>query len=475
MEGGTIIKIHLFIAVLLVLFASSAYAAIEATEANVTVPIDYGDFNDNDQTFLSKTVQFTVRNTGSENVTVQTTLSGLPSGYTVGSIGNTLVTAGSTATIAFNLNIPHQKNAGTENIGTIILTDTATGTELIRVPLIQTTKSMLELSEVAVDYIDEDDESQRDEFDENDATFDVDNKVLIGTEVSVTFDIKNLFDQEYGDDGTLENIELSFDVDDDDLYQEAIDDEYSFDDLDGEDSSTFTVAFTVSDEAETKDYEIDITIEAEDGNNAIHTVERTLTLTVERRRDDVRVTKATITPLTATACDSTVTLDTTIRNIGSSRQRNVVLSVTSPTLAIDARETGIELDPFDDNDDSFNKRFTFPLRAPTARTHILTIRVTNNNEQLDIKTVELPIGACPSAQPPQEEEEEQTAQENTSETAPSVTQPPEQTSTETVTSFAIAETIENPFTREDMFAGLFIIAIILTLGLIIIFFIILLK
>lgn len=460
----------------MILCATSMYAAIEVTESNVTVAVDYNNFNDNDQTFISKTVQFTARNTGAENVTVQTTLSGLPSGYTVGSIANTLITAGSTATIAFNLNVPHQKNAGTETIGTIILTDTTTSTELTRVPLIQNTKSMLELNEVTVDYTDEDEESRREEFDESDATFDLDNKVLIGTEVSVKVDIENLFNQDYGNEGTLENIEISFDVDDDDLYQESIDDEYSFDDLDAEDSGTLTITFIVSDEADTKDYDIDITIEAEDGNNAVHKIERTLTLTVERQRDDVRVTKATITPLTVTVCDSTITLDTTIRNLGSSRQRNVVVNVASTTLGIDARETSIELDPFDDNDDSWSKRFTFPLRAPTVRTHTLTIRVTNNNEQLDTKIVELPVAACPSAQPPSEEqeEEEETVEESTTRTIDTTTQPGE-TNAETVTSSTIAETIENPFTREDMFVGLFIIAIILTLGLIIIFFIILLK
>lgn len=464
----------------MVLFATSAYAAIEVTESNVTVTVDYNNFNDNDQTFISKTVQFTVRNTGSENVTVQTTLSGLPSGYTVGSIGNTLVTAGGTATIAFNLNVPHQKNAGTETIGTIILTNTATSTELSRVPVVQNTKSMLELNEITVDYTDEDDESQRDEFDESDATFDLDNKVLIGTEVSVKVDIKNLFDQDYGNDGTLENIELSFDVDDDDLYQESIDDEYSFDDLDAEDSGTLTITFVVSDEAETKDYDIDITLEAEDGNNAVHKIERTLTLTVERKRDDVRITKATITPATITACDSTVTVDTTIRNLGSSRQRNIVLTIASSTLGIDARESGIELDPFDDNDDTFSKRFTFPVRSPTVRTHNLIVRAANT-ELLDSETIEVVVAACPSAQPqlPQEEDEEETVEQDNTITGTNspITSEPESTNTgtETVTSSTIANTIENPFTREDMFVGLFIIAIILTLGLIIIFFIILLK
>ena len=44
-----------------------------------------------------------------------------------------------------------------------------------------------------------------------------------------------------------------------------------------------------------------------------------------------------------------------------------------------------------------------------------------------------------------------------------------------ITSSAIVETVENPWTKEDMLIGLFIIAIIMTLALIIIFFIILLK
>ena len=196
------IKIYpLLLAVLLLLVASSVSAAIEVVEsAGINLSVDYHDFDRNSQTTVTKTVQFTVRNTGTENVTVQTAVTGLPSGYSATSVANTLVSAGSTATIAFNLIIPHQKGSGTETIGTIILTDTATSTELSRVSLIQSTKSMLELNEVRVDYTDEDDESQRDDYDKNDRVFDLENKVLIGTEVSVKFDIKNLFHNDYDND-----------------------------------------------------------------------------------------------------------------------------------------------------------------------------------------------------------------------------------------------------------------------------------
>ncbi len=482
-------NLHLLLIVLFLLAASSVSAAIEVTGSNVTVAVDYHDFDRNSQTTVSETVQFTIRNTGAENITVQTALTGLPSGYSASSVSNTLVAAGSTANIAFTLNIPHQKNAGTENIGTVVLTDTATNTELTRVPLVQNTRSMLELDEVRVDYTDEDDESRRDEFDESDLTFDLDNKALIGTEVSVRFDLKNLFDQNYDNDGILENIELTFDVDDSDLYKEEIDDEYSFDDIDADGSGTLTVTFTISDEAETKNYDIDITIEAEDGNNAVHKIERTLTLTVERKKDDVRITKAVIAPATITKCDASFTVDATIKNLGKSRQRNVVFSIFNQKLGIDAKEGSLELDPFDNDDDTFSKKFTFPLRNPPVGKQILTLKVAND-KQLDSQPLEVDIGACTASVDTEEEEvaaAEEEAEEDNQETAGTAAgslntgaaagniDQDATAGTETITSSAIVETIENPWTKEDMLTGLFIIAIILTLALILIFFIILLK
>ncbi len=492
------LKIHLLLAVLLLLFfslASSASAAIEVVEgASINLSINYHDFDDNDQTSISKTVQFTVRNTGTENVTIQTATTGLPSGYSAGSVGNTLVMAGGTATIAFTLSVPHQKNSGTETVGTIILTNTATSTEAARVTLVQNTKSMLELNEVTVSYTDEDDESQRDEFDENDANFDLENKILIGTEVSVKFDIKNLFREDYDDDGTLEDIELSFDVDDDDLYQEEIDDEYSFDDVDADGEDTITVTFIVSEEAESKDYDIDITIEAEDGNNAVHKVERTLILTVERKRDDVRITKTVIVPTTITKCDTSFTVETTLRNLGRSRQRNVVFSIFNQKLGIDVKQDIAELDPFDNDDDTFSKKFTFPLRNPPLGKQTLALRAANE-KLLDSRPLEVTIGACSAAQDTEEEHAEST--EETAE-EPETEGPIANTAagtintgaavgntnqgaaaaaagTEVITSSAIVETVENPWTKEDMLTGLFILAIIMALALIIIFFVILVK
>ncbi len=481
------LKIHLLLVVLSLLLlslASSASAAIEVVEgASINLSVNYHDFDDNDQTSISKTVQFTVRNTGTENVTIQTATTGLPSGYSAGSVGNTLVNAGGTAAIAFTLNVPHQKNAGTETIGTIILTNTATSTEAARVSLVQNTKSMLELDKVRVDYTDEDDESQRDEFDENDATFDLDQKVLIGTEVTVKFDINNLFHKDYDDDGTLEDIELSFDVDDSDLYQEEIDDEYSFDDIDADGEDTLTVTFIVSEEAESKDYDIDITIEAEDGNNAVHKVERTLTLTVERKKDDVRITKAIIAPATITACDTSFTFDTTISNLGKSRQRNVVFSIFNQKLGIDAKQGSIELDPFDNGDDTFSKKFTFPLRNPPIGKQTLALRVANE-KLLDSQPLDVTIGACSAPTDTEEETAEEEIEEPTANTAADNintgaaagnTNQGTTADAQVITSSAIVETVENPWSSEDVLVGLFVLAIILTLALIIIFFIILVK
>ena len=410
-------------------------------------------------------------------------MTGLPAGYSVNSIADTLIPAAVATTISFSVQVPHQLGSGTAPVGSIVIS-TLAGAEITRIPLTQNTKSMLELSSVVVDYTDEDEESQRDEFDERDDALELGQKALIGTEVTIRFEIANLFDERYDNDGVLEDLELSLDVDDRDLFKEEIDDEYSFPDLDPEGEDTLTVTFIVSEEAEEKEYEFDLHIRADDGTGARHQVERTLTLTVERKQEDVQITKAVINSAAVTTCDSAFILDTAIRNFGRSRQRNLVLSITAPLLDIEVRETGLELDRFDEQDDLFTKKFTFPLRGVAARAYPLTLQIANSDGLLDSKSIQLNITACPTTSSTRQAGEELGEEEEESSPELQLSGRQEETAAgpadaesnaEIITSSAIVETIENPFTREDVFVGLFIVAIIMTLGLILIFFIILLK
>ena len=116
---------------------------------------------------------------------------------------------------------------------------------------------------------------------------------------------------------------------------------------------------------------------------------------------------------------------------------------------------------------------------------VLTLKVAHE-KQLDSQPLEVTIGACTTASTVEEETVEESETENqpaagttttTINTGASAGDDNQGTTadTEPITSSAIIETVENPWTKEDMLVGLFIMAIIMTLTLIIIFFIILLK
>ena len=193
------------IALLLVLLLTiaTASATVEIVENQATLAVDYSSLRDN-QGSLNVNGQITVRNTDAADMTVQTAFLSLPSGYSlVDTINNRNVTAGSTATIPFTIRVPHHQGEENLTIGSVIISDT-TGRELDRTSLVQQTRLMLQIDGLTVKYTDEKDDSRSDDFNRNDETYQLSHNVVPGTEMILTFTLKNLFDRSY-DDGNLED------------------------------------------------------------------------------------------------------------------------------------------------------------------------------------------------------------------------------------------------------------------------------
>ncbi|MBT4935565.1 hypothetical protein HOL21_02810 [Candidatus Woesearchaeota archaeon] len=468
--------------VILCILATAVSADINIVEEVVTFDVDYSDFNDEDQeTVTSTTSTLTLQNTGSDAVDVTITLTNLPTDYIY---TNKIVTvpaavdgvSGEVST-TLTINVPHEENSGEENVATVALsegTDTAT--------LRQITESMLKLDNLKVEYTEYKGSSESDNFNDEE-TFDLQEKVRPFTEMSFTFKIKNLFDSDYDNDKSdLENIELRLEADDDDLFDESFEEDYNFDDLRANDKDELTITFNIDEDAKATDYTFDITLEAEDSDGAKHKIKRDLTFEVERERDDVRITKTVLSPTSLTVCDTAFTMDVGLKNFGSDRQRYAALSIYNVELDINENIETISIDDHGDNDDIWNRLFTFDLPSNTqAKTYSLDVRAyIDNDEVIDIETVDVVVGSCAQDVPEEEEEEtvvvtlpsNDTTTGNTETTTTGTTETQETT---TVTSAAVIHTIEDPYTTEDFVVAILIVAVILILVLIVAFMIILLK
>ncbi|MFC1686752.1 hypothetical protein ACFL0E_00135 [Nanoarchaeota archaeon] len=251
-------------------------------------------------------------------------------------------------------------------------------------------ESMLELEQIDV-FVEGEEEN---DLDDNGDDI---NNVRPGSEVELKFQVENLFDKGY-EDGDME-VELTVTLDDNDFGDE-IDESEDFD-LDSDDkikasSGEVVVKFDVPNDAEEGEYDLEISLEGQDENGATYTVEWTITLEVDRVKDDVRLETAKLTSETLSCGDSTY-LKIKLTNFGSNDQEEVALSVFNNDLGIKYNYLDIELDENpDDDDNSYSKSILIDLDENVKPgNYDLTVRVfIDDDEQVDGELVKLTVTAC---------------------------------------------------------------------------------
>ncbi len=469
---------------ILLLVIASAHAAAQITTDNVVLNTDYNKFNANDLTRIRESATITVQNTGAEAITVKTTITGLPQDYSFENISDVQVAGNGTTDISFSINIPHKESSGDRAIGTISIRD-ANNVELDHATITQRTKPMLELTDVKAEYVNEKGESQSDDFDRDDE-LKLKEGAKPGTEVKLMFKIKNLFDRNYDDDfNALEDIELTLEPQDDDLFGDDVDTTYSFEDLNANERGEQTITFLIADDADPDDYTVELTLEGEDGKGALHKLERDIKIEVKRGRNDVRITKAQLQPEKITTCTAQFLLDVQLRNQGTKQQDFTGLTIVNEELGINENIQDIKLDSFSESDDTFERVFTFPVDQKKIKVKTYPLDITSyikKTEQIDSEKVNLVVEKCPTAEQPKEAKKEQLTNQTVEQPQPSqagqqnaaATQP---TPTATTASPAapIIKTIEQPYSVEDILLGGIIVVGVFILAMIVIFFVLLIK
>jgi len=442
--------------------------------------VDYNNFDDEDQDTISEnTDTITIQNNNNEEVKVVLEATGLPTDYASGSV-EIIIPANGTATPSLSINVSHEQDSGETDVGLVIIKG-INGIELDSSALVQDTISMLSLEELKVEYNDKKGNSEKDTFDDLVNTdYKLDSEVQAGSVIEFTFDLDNLFDDNYDeDDAEIEDIVIKIDPSDNDFFEDY-EDELDMDNLAAEDSGSLTIELTLDSELDDDTYDIDFEIEGDDGKGNTHTIAFNLEFEVDHSKDDVRVLKADISPETITTCTEQISLNLKVENFGSDDQNFVDIAIYNEELKIDEEWGTFKLYDFNDDENSKTKSFLFDVSKLSKKTYDIEVYAyIDTDDLMDDERVTFKVEECQLDLPAETEEEEE---ETTESTVIVTTLDPEDTNvdsntetTQAVSSSTVVATTENSYTTEDFLIGAVIIAIILIVALIIVFFVVLLK
>jgi len=450
-------------------------------EDTINMEVDYNNFDDEDQDTISEnTDTITIQNNNNEEVKVVLEATGLPTDYASGSV-EIIIPANGTATPSLSINVSHEQDSGETDVGLVIIKG-INGIELDSSALVQDTISMLSLEELKVEYNDKKGNSEKDTFDDLVNTdYKLDSEVQAGSVIEFTFDLDNLFDDNYDeDDAEIEDIVIKIDPSDNDFFEDY-EDELDMDNLAAEDSGSLTIELTLDSELDDDTYDIDFEIEGDDGKGNTHTIAFNLEFEVDHSKDDVRVLKADISPETITTCTEQISLNLKVENFGSDDQNFVDIAIYNEELKIDEEWGTFKLYDFNDDENSKTKSFLFDVSKLSKKTYDIEVYAyIDTDDLMDDERVTFKVEECQLDLPGETEEEEE--EETTSSTVIVTTLDPEDTNvdsntetTQAVSSSTVVATTENSYTTEDFLIGAVIIAIILIVALIIVFFVVLLK
>ncbi|MEK6904904.1 MAG: hypothetical protein AABX24_00735, partial [Nanoarchaeota archaeon] len=373
--------------------------------------------------------------------------------------------------VILNIQVPHSKSPGQEKIGTIVITysSDSSNTVLSQAELNQETLSMLDLAKLNVKYVDAEGKTKKDDFTSDDDSYQLENEVKPYTDLIFTFDLQNLFDKDYGNNGELENIELNVDVDNTDLLKDGFEDKYTIENIEAGKEGKFTLTLLTNEEVEADTYTLEFTVTAEDGEGIEYEIKKELEVEIQLDDDDIRIIKAV--PETATICNKEVFLAVEVHNFGSDDQDKVKVTLVNTELGLNQMIENIVIDAHTEDDDSWQKTFTIALENAKAKIYFLDLKTYIGSTLTDAEVVQLELKPCVAAEEPVVEEE----------TESPLAQPEEKTTekptakTETITGNVVKSIEKIPYTSNDYLVALMLIAIAVVAAMIVLMLVILFK
>lgn len=340
---------------------------------------------------------FTVKNSGDYVETITLQAGNVGSDYNAQlDLTSFTLQPDETRTVQVSLDIPDDQDSGIKTLGQIEL---AYGSETASVPLKLETKTMLEITKIETEVGGEDSDNNLNDGDT------LNDEAGPGDEIEFEITLENLFTN--SEDIKIEDIEIRLEPHDDDIDETETDSKF---DLDEGRDSTETLTINIPEKIYTGTYDLDIIVEGEDENGAVHSIFWTVSFEIEKDDDDIRLTEYRLGTSTL-SCVRTTDLRVTIANFGSEDQDEAAVSIYSPDLDLNEHATDIYLDyDYKDDDNEYTKTVTISLADDfAAGTYPITITAyRNNDKEMDQKIINLKVEDCPVEETAEEEEEEET-------------------------------------------------------------------
>jgi len=406
----------------------------------VEVPNDQVDVGGENQA-RNATIQksITLQNTGDYQETVTLALSGVDSDYnTQLSTTQVSLNPGQSQTITLTLTVADDADSGNRKIGNLQLTYNS---QTESVPVNLEVESKLEIKKI---------ETKIDSKSSSDLTSDGDSlgkDLNLGEEIEFEIIVENTYsDSHDSTDFKIEDIVVTIEPEDDDFDEVDNDGDEFYVKPNKDDSVKLT--FNIPDQIDDGEYDFEITVEGnEKESGARHTETWTVTLTVQRDRNDVRITETRLGTGTL-QCLRTTELRVTVGNFGYDDQDEAALTIYAPDLGINENVLDIFLsEDFEDSENDFTKTIQISLAEDfPAGTYPITIKAyRSTDKEMEQKIVNLVVEDCPE---PEEPEDDTTVVI----TPPAASTDNDQSgSAGTSTSTGVVETVETSFTNSTAF------------------------
>src|SRR3989344_2958206 len=187
------------------------------------------------------------------------------------------------------------------------------------------------------------------------------------------------------------------DVDGDDLEEES--DEF---DLSVGKEDEETLEFDLSNENVDED-EYKIEVEGEDTDGKKFSDLETITVEVDREKDDLVIVKAQLENEQVT-CPAQASLDVNIKNVGENDQDGAKITVKNSALNVNLQRANIDLDDYSGSDNEYKTSFAMNLEDAKQGTYTLDVAVySEDNDLMDSKEVELQVLCAGEATTTQED------------------------------------------------------------------------
>jgi len=292
------------------------------------------------------------------------------------------INASESRTLLASAFIPKDEADGNHSIGSInILSDQINLTSSMYVNI----RGKLQLVSIDVTIEDEEDNN----IDEEADGYEIEKKATLGDTIDFSIKVKNDYDT--NDDVSINNVLVTVAIDKLDIEEES--EEF---DLSEQDTQTVDISFSIPDDADMKDYDVDITIKGKDDDGIKHELKRNFILVVKKDSNDLRITKFNLSE-NRIDCVRRIRIAAEVVNYGDGKERDVIYTISNSELGININEIAGKLsDDLDKDDSGFFKIYPITIGdSAKAGVYPLQMDAYRNTDDWEArKIVNLEVKDC---------------------------------------------------------------------------------